>query len=67
MKRYVWDEYKRASEKDQKQTPKAKNDDFPTCLKYVANFDPTFGMLKGAPEESTNDWEHEKALMAKTT
>jgi phage terminase large subunit-like protein len=47
-KRYVWDEYKRAAEKDQKQTPKPKHDDFPTCLKYVMNSQPTFSMLKGA-------------------
>lgn len=47
MKRYSWDEYKRASEKDQKQTPKPKYDDFPTCIKYFANFAPTFHQLKG--------------------
>lgn len=47
LKRYSWDDYKRASEKDQKQVPKSKNDDFPTCLKYVANHAPTFAGLRG--------------------
>lgn len=47
MKRYVWDEYKRASEKEQRQTPKPKNDDFPTLAKYVMNYGPTFKGLKG--------------------
>jgi predicted RNA-binding Zn-ribbon protein involved in translation (DUF1610 family) len=32
IKRYSWDDFKRASEKDQKQVPKAKYDDYPTCL-----------------------------------
>lgn len=46
IKRYSWDDYKRSTEKDQKQTPKAKNDDFPTLLKYVMNYAPTFSGLK---------------------
>lgn len=50
MKRYVWDEYKAALEKDLKQKPKEKYDDFPTLLKYCLNFDPSFGSLaRGAP------------------
>lgn len=48
MKRYTWDEYKRASEKEQKQTPKAKNDDFPTMWKYLLNSNPSFVMLRGS-------------------
>lgn len=47
VKRYSWDEYKRATEKDQKQTPKPKYDDFPTLLKYVMNSNPTFSALRG--------------------
>jgi hypothetical protein len=47
MKRYSWDEYKRAAEKDVKQIPKPKHDDHPTCLKYLANFMPTFHGLRG--------------------
>lgn len=50
MKRYAWDDYKRSVEKDQKQLPKAKYDDFPTLLKYLMNTNPTFAMLQqGAP------------------
>lgn len=50
MKRYVWDNYKRAAEKDQKQTARPKEDDFPTLLKYCANYEPTFRFLReGAP------------------
>ena len=37
-------------EKDQKQTPKPKYDDFPTLLKYLMNSAPEFKLLKyGAP------------------
>lgn len=49
MKRYVWDDYKQSLEKDQKQRPKTKNDDFPTILKYLANMEPTFSFLHGGP------------------
>jgi phage terminase large subunit-like protein len=48
MKRYSWDDHKRAAERDQKQTPKTKYDDYPTLLKYVMNFAPTFNALRGA-------------------
>jgi hypothetical protein len=47
MKRYSWDEYKRASEKEQKQTPRPKHDDMCTLLKYVKNYNPTFNNLRG--------------------
>ena len=47
MKRYSWDDYKRASERDLKQQPKQKNDDMPACLKYIANHAPTFAGLRG--------------------
>jgi hypothetical protein len=50
MKRYVWDNFRRADERDVKQTPKRKNDDYPTLLKYFANASFTFGGLyQGAP------------------
>lgn len=42
IKRYVWDEWRRSGDKDQKQTPKDKNDDFPTLWKYLLNEEPTF-------------------------
>ncbi len=45
MTRYVWDDYRQALEKDQKQKPKEKNDDFPTILRYLANSEPTFRNL----------------------
>ena len=46
MKRYSWDDHKRAMEKDQKQRTKTKHDDYPTMLKYLANTQPTFRGLK---------------------
>jgi hypothetical protein len=46
IKRYVWDDFRRALEKAQKQTPKDKNDDFPTLWKYLLNTDPTFSFYK---------------------
>ena len=49
MKRYVWSEFKRSMEKDVKQTPREKYDDYPTLLKYLMNAGPTFNMLKSGP------------------
>lgn len=50
MKRYVWDNYRRADERDVKQTPKRKYDDFPTLLKYLMNAAPRFDQLyRGSP------------------
>jgi len=50
MKRYVWDDYKIALEKSQKQKPKDKNDDYPTLAKYLLNTEPTFHFMSmGAP------------------
>jgi hypothetical protein len=46
FKRYSWDDYKKAAEKDIKQRPKQKNDDFPTLNKYLANAQVTFRGLK---------------------
>jgi len=50
MKRYVWDEYRRSTDRDVKQTPKDKHDDFPSMLRYLMNAEPTFSYLhQGAP------------------
>ena len=50
MKRYVWDDYRRTMERDVKQTPKTKYDDYPTMLKYLLNWSPDFRLLySGAP------------------
>lgn len=46
MKRYSWDDFKKAMEKDQKQKAKQKFDDFPTLWKYVLNSQPSFRGLK---------------------
>lgn len=49
FKRYVWDDFKRFADRDQKQTPKDKNDDFPTLWKYYANEDLTYrSLIQGA-------------------
>jgi hypothetical protein len=50
MKRYSWDDHRASLEKDLKQKPKEKYDDFPTLLKYLMNTDPSFSFLvRGAP------------------
>jgi hypothetical protein len=50
LKRYVWDDFRKTLEKDLKQKPKDKNDDFPTLMKYLLNTDPQFNYaLMGAP------------------
>jgi hypothetical protein len=50
MNRYSWAEFSKNIDRDQKQTPKDRNDDYPTLLKYLANSDPVFRFLKqGAP------------------
>ncbi len=40
MKRYVWEDRKNNENKDIKQVPLAKNDDFPTLFKYFMNLKP---------------------------
>lgn len=50
MKRYCWDDHKRALDKDLKQTPKAKYDDYPTMLKYLMNELPTFRAMLDGPK-----------------
>ena len=46
LKRYAWSDHKLSSDKDQKQITKAKHDDFPTLMKYLANAQPSFRALK---------------------
>ena len=46
MRRYLWDDFKRQAERDQKQRPKDRHSDMPTLLKYLANSQPTFRGLK---------------------
>ncbi len=50
LKRYVWGEYKQHVDRDVKQTPKEKDDDGPTLLKYLMNYGPTFRLLRGGPQ-----------------
>ncbi|HDY66082.1 MAG TPA: hypothetical protein ENH84_07630 [Phycisphaerae bacterium] len=47
MKRYAWGEFKQSLDKDVKQTPRDKYDDYPTLLKYLLNWAPTFNTLSG--------------------
>jgi len=42
MKRFSWDDYKKSAERDQKQRPKQKNDDYPALWRYICNSHPTF-------------------------
>jgi len=46
MTRFVWDDHRQALEKDQKQKAKPKHDDFPACLRYLANSEPSFRGLR---------------------
>ena len=46
MTRFVWDDYRQALEKGQKQKAKEKNDDFPAILRYFANSEPEFHQLR---------------------
>lgn len=50
MMRYSWDNYSNNLDRDQKQTPKDKYDDYPTLLKYLANTEPNFQFLKSGPQ-----------------
>ena len=50
FKRYIWDDFRSPENRDLKQVPKDKNDDFPSMLKYHMNALPTFTYLtRGAP------------------
>jgi hypothetical protein len=41
IQRFVWDEYSHNIDRDQKQKPKDKYDDFPAMLRYLANSEPS--------------------------
>lgn len=45
MKRFMWDDWKGTDDKAQKQSPKAKYDDYPACWRYVMNAKPDFSRL----------------------
>jgi hypothetical protein len=50
LERFVWDNFSKHVDRDLKQTPKDKHSDYPACLRYLANSDPTFRFLQhGAP------------------
>ncbi len=46
MKRFLWDDFRKGQEKDQKQITKKKNDDFPAIYRYVLNSNPDYRALK---------------------
>jgi len=45
LKRFMWADWKDSDDKAQKQTPKAKYDDYPACWRYVLNERPDFDRL----------------------
>ena len=45
-KRFSWDDYRRQDEKDQKQLPKRKYDDYPALSRYLMNALPTHQALR---------------------
>ena len=47
IKRYTWDEHRKKAEKDLKQKPREKYDDYPTLIKYLLNSEPSFSSLHG--------------------
>ena len=46
MKRFAWDDFKYSDNKDEKQKPKPKYDDYPACLRYLFNDLPLYSVLK---------------------
>jgi hypothetical protein len=44
--RFVWDEFSKNVDRDQKQKPKEKYDDYPALLRYLANSEPSFQLLR---------------------
>ncbi len=46
MERFVWDDYRQALEKGQKQKAKEKHDDYPAILRYFFNSEPRFDNLR---------------------
>ena len=45
MKRYSWDEFRHGAERDLKQKPRDKYDDYPSMLRYLMNYQPSFKIL----------------------
>jgi len=50
FKRFCWDDFKKGTDKDQKQRPKEKHDDFPALWRYFSNEDPKFSFLQHGAE-----------------
>jgi len=50
LKRHVWGEFKSSTDRDKKQVPKDKYDDFPALLKYLMNARPNFTSLRSGSE-----------------
>ena len=53
-KRYVWDNYRRQDERDLKQLPRDKYDDYPTLAKYLLNSGVTFRQLTAGGQVTRN-------------
>lgn len=50
LERFVWDDFSRRVDRDLKQVPKDKHSDYPAMLRYLANSEPSFALLRhGAP------------------
>ena len=45
FKHFVWDEFVHSDGKDQKQTAKSYNDDFPALARYYANEDYSYSRI----------------------
>lgn len=45
--RFRWDDFKRVTDRGQKQAPKDKDDDYPALGRYLLNAEPTFQFLRG--------------------
>ncbi len=50
MKRYTWDDFKHGQGRDLKQKPRDKYDDYPSMLRYLMNYLPSFSVLKGGAQ-----------------
>ena len=48
--RFAWDEFRKSIDRDVKQTPRDKYDDYPALMKYLLNYEPTFSMLHEGPQ-----------------
>jgi hypothetical protein len=49
MKKFAWDNYKSGLDRDVKQSPKPKHDDYPALMRYLLNMDPRFEFLLSGP------------------